>query len=107
MGDAIFHIEVDKIKPNPYQPRKHFDETALKDLANSIREFGILQPLVVSKVETESEHGTHVEYQLIAGERRLMASKRAGLERVPVIIRQAAERAEQLELFAGEAIVPR
>ncbi len=98
LNDAIFHIEVDKIKPNPYQPRKHFDEDALKDLANSIREFGILQPLVVSKVETESESGTRVEYQLIAGERRLMASKRAGLERVPVIIRQAAERAEQLEL---------
>lgn len=98
LGDAIFHIEVDKIKPNPYQPRKHFDETALKDLTNSIREFGILQPLVVSKIETENEHGTHVEYQLIAGERRLMASKRAGLERVPVIVRQAAERAEQLEL---------
>lgn len=98
LGDAIFHIEVDKIKPNPYQPRKYFDETALKDLTNSIREFGILQPLVVSKIETETEHGTKVEYQLIAGERRLMASKRAGLERVPVIIRQAAERAEQLEL---------
>lgn len=98
IGDAIFHIEVDKIKPNPYQPRKHFDEEALKDLSNSIREFGILQPLVVSKIETETEAGTKVEYQLIAGERRLMASKRAGLERVPVIIRQAAERAEQLEL---------
>ena len=98
LHDAIFHIEVDKIKPNPYQPRKNFDEAALKDLANSIREFGILQPLVVSKVETETESGTKVEYQLIAGERRLMASKRAGLERVPVIIRQAAERAEQLEL---------
>lgn len=98
LNDAIFHIEVDKIKPNPYQPRKHFDEAALKDLASSIREFGILQPLVVSKVETETESGTKVEYQLIAGERRLMASKRAGLERVPVIIRQAAERAEQLEL---------
>ena len=98
LGDAIFHIEVEKIKPNPYQPRKHFDEDALRDLANSIREFGILQPLVVSKIETESESGTKVEYQLIAGERRLMASKRAGLERVPVIIRQAAERAEQLEL---------
>lgn len=98
LNDAIFHIEVDRIKPNPYQPRKHFDEGALKDLASSIREFGILQPLVVSKVETETENGTKVEYQLIAGERRLMASKRAGLERVPVIIRQAAERAEQLEL---------
>lgn len=98
LNDAIFHIEVDRIKPNPYQPRKYFDENALKDLASSIREFGILQPLVVSKVETETESGTKVEYQLIAGERRLMASKRAGLERVPVIIRQAAERAEQLEL---------
>jgi len=98
LHDAIFHIEVDKIKPNPYQPRKHFDEGALKDLASSIREFGILQPLVVSKIETETDSGTKVEYQLIAGERRLMASKRAGLERVPVIIRQAAERAEQLEL---------
>ena len=98
LNDAIFHIEVDRIKPNPYQPRKHFDESALKDLTSSIREFGILQPLVVSKVETETDSGTKVEYQLIAGERRLMASKRAGLERVPVIIRQAAERAEQLEL---------
>ena len=98
LHDAIFHIEVERIKPNPYQPRKHFDEDALKDLTNSIREFGILQPLVVSKIETETDRGTHVEYQLIAGERRLMASKRAGLERVPVIIRQAAERAEQLEL---------
>ncbi len=98
MGDAIFHIEIDKIKPNPFQPRKHFDEDALRDLANSIREFGILQPLVVSKVETPTENGTRVEYQLIAGERRLRASQRAGLERVPVIIRQAAERAEQLEL---------
>lgn len=98
LNDAIFHIEVERIRPNPYQPRKHFDENALKDLASSIREFGILQPLVVSKVETETDSGTKVEYQLIAGERRLMASKRAGLERVPVIIRQAAERAEQLEL---------
>lgn len=98
LNDAIFHIEVDRIRPNPYQPRKHFDEDALRDLSNSIREFGILQPLVVSKIETETDNGTKVEYQLIAGERRLMASKRAGLERVPVIIRQAAERAEQLEL---------
>lgn len=98
LDDAVFHIEVEKIKSNPYQPRKHFDEDALKDLANSIREFGILQPLVVTKIETESPSGVIVEYQLIAGERRLMASKRAGLERVPVIIRQSADRAEQLEL---------
>ena len=87
LPDPIFHIETDKIKPNPYQPRKNFDEEALKELANSIREFGILHPLVVTKIETPTEFGTSVEYQLISGERRLMAAKLAGLERVPAIIK--------------------
>ncbi|MEK7549104.1 MAG: ParB/RepB/Spo0J family partition protein [Patescibacteria group bacterium] len=100
--DAIFHIEVDKIKPNPYQPRKDFDEELLKELAASIREFGIIQPLVVSKIEKEVETGTEVEYQLIAGERRLMASKIAGLERVPVIIRRIDQRADQMEIAIVE-----
>ncbi|MEK9170521.1 MAG: ParB/RepB/Spo0J family partition protein, partial [Patescibacteria group bacterium] len=86
LPDPIFHIETDKIKPNPYQPRKNFDEEALKELANSIREFGILHPLIVTKIETPTEFGTSVEYQLISGERRLMAAKLAGLERVPAII---------------------
>lgn len=98
MSQAVFLIEVEKIKPNPFQPRKHFDEDALKDLANSIREHGILQPLVVSKIENETESGTSVEYQLIAGERRLKASKLIGLERVPVIIRQAGAKSENLEI---------
>jgi ParB family chromosome partitioning protein len=87
MGEAVFLVEVDTIKPNPHQPRRNFDETTLKELAGSIREHGILQPLVVTKIETEVPGGTAVEYQLIAGERRLMASKIAGLERVPVIVR--------------------
>ena len=100
--DAIFHIEVDKIKPNPYQPRKDFDEELLKELAASIREFGVIQPLVVSKIEKEVETGTEVEYQLIAGERRLMASKIAGLERVPVIIRRIDRRADQMEIAIVE-----
>lgn len=98
LDDAIFHIEVEKIKPNPYQPRKNFDPDALQDLANSIREFGILQPLVVSKIEKETEQGTAVEYQLIAGERRLMAAKMLELERVPVIVRRVRENKEHLEL---------
>lgn len=102
--DAIFHIEVEKIKPNPFQPRKNFDEGALKDLADSIREFGIIQPLVVSKIEKDTETGTDVEYQLIAGERRLMAAKILGLERVPVIIRQTSQKEEQLELAIIENI---
>lgn len=96
--EAIFHIEVERIKPNPHQPRRNFDEGALHDLASSIREFGVIQPLVVSKVETETPMGTLVEYQLIAGERRLMASKLAGLPRVPVIIRNVPLEREKLEL---------
>ncbi len=98
----IFHIEVEKIKPNPYQPRKVFDEAQLRELAASIAEFGILQPLVVSKIEHVTEHGTEVEYQLIAGERRLLASKMVGLPRVPVVVRRVPEEREKLELAIVE-----
>ncbi len=100
--DAIFQIEVDKIKPNPHQPRRNFDEAALKDLAASIQEFGIIQPLVVSKIEKENEMGTSVEYELIAGERRLMAVKMLGWQRVPSIIRKISQKSEQLELAVIE-----
>lgn len=98
LSEAIFHIEVDSIKPNPHQPRRHFDEESLRDLAASIREVGILQPLVVSKIETETESGTNVEYRLIAGERRLLAAKMAGLERVPVIVKRIIHDRERLEI---------
>jgi len=67
--DAVFQIEVDKIFPNPHQPRKYFDEDALRELALSIREFGILQPLVISKIESESETGWTVRYELVTGEK--------------------------------------
>lgn len=100
--DAIFHIEIEKIKSNPLQPRKEFDQESLKELASSIREFGILQPLVVSKIEEDDEFGTKVEYQLIAGERRLMAAKMLGWERVPVIIRKVENKANHLELAIVE-----
>ncbi len=99
---AIFHIEVDKISPNPQQPRRNFDEAALKELSASMQEFGLLQPLVVSKIETENEMGTSVEYELIAGERRLMAAKLLGWERVPVIIRKISQKSEKLELAVLE-----
>jgi len=100
--DAIFHIEVEKIKSNPLQPRKEFDQESLKELAVSIREFGILQPIVVSKIEIEKEFGADVEYQLITGERRLMAAKMLGWERVPAIIRRVETKANQLELAIVE-----
>ncbi len=100
--NAIFHIEVEKIKSNPLQPRKEFNQESLKELAISIREFGILQPIVVSKIEIDKEFGADVEYQLIAGERRLMAAKLLGWERVPAIIRRVETKANQLEMAIVE-----
>src|SRR6185295_16222524 len=90
-GDAIFWVDLGKIRPNPYQPRTDFDEAKLKDLAGSIRQYGILQPLVVTRHEEAHDEGITVYYELIAGERRLRASKIAGLSQVPVIIRSAEE----------------
>ncbi|MBU2109931.1 ParB/RepB/Spo0J family partition protein [Patescibacteria group bacterium] len=94
----IFWIEVDKIKPNPMQPRSNFDEARLLDLAESIRQYGVLQPLVVVRKEIDLETGTRVEYELIAGERRLRAAKIAGLMQVPVIIRDDEGDKIKLEL---------
>ncbi len=97
--NSIFWIDVEKIQPNPYQPRKEFDEQALRDLSDSIRQYGILQPLVVSRVENWNEDGSlHVSYELIAGERRLRASKLAHLSQVPVIIRTGDDSRAKLEL---------
>lgn len=102
--EAIYYIEVGKIRPNPDQPRREFNEEALRELASSIREFGLLQPIVVSKIEKEVENGTEVEYELVAGERRLMASKLLGLETIPAIIRNVRLERERLELAIVENI---
>ena len=102
--ESIYHIEIEKITPNPDQPRRHFDQDALHELASSIREFGFLQPLVVSKVEKETPTGIAVEYQIIAGERRFMAAKLLGLPRVPAIVRNINLEREKLELGVIENI---
>jgi ParB family chromosome partitioning protein len=89
---SIFWIEVEKIKPNPFQPRREFDEDRLRDLSDSIRQYGVLQPLVVTRKEIVREDGgISSEYELIAGERRLRASKLAGISKVPAIIRTGEE----------------
>mgnify|MGYP000205432982 CR=1 FL=1 len=80
---------INEVKPNSSQPRKEFDEEAIGELANSIKEKGILQPLVVRTVENG--------YEIIAGERRWRAAQRAGVTRVPVIIKEASDR-EVMEL---------
>ncbi|HYD93394.1 MAG TPA: ParB/RepB/Spo0J family partition protein [Candidatus Paceibacterota bacterium] len=97
--DSVFWIEVDKIVPNPYQPRREFDEAALKALGESIRQYGILQPLVVSRVDVErSDGGLGSQYELIAGERRLRASKLIGLKAVPAVIKGVENDRMKLEL---------
>lgn len=83
------------IKINPFQPRREFDEKALEELTQSIQENGVIQPLVVRKLGNQ--------FELIAGERRLRASKKAGLETVPIVIRKSTDR-ESLELALIENI---
>jgi ParB family transcriptional regulator, chromosome partitioning protein len=90
---ATTEIPIDRIRPNPRQPRQRMDQVELDSLAASIRDHGVLQPILV----TETLDG----YQLVAGERRFRASQQAGLERIPAVIRQLADR-DQLELALVE-----
>lgn len=90
-NNAIFWVEVEKVRPNPYQPRTEFDEAALKTLSDSIRQYGVLMPIVVTRHEEEKEDGLSVYYELIAGERRLRASRMAGLREIPAVIRSTEE----------------
>ena len=90
--NSVFWIEVDKISPNPYQPRREFDEEHLRSLANSIRQYGVLQALVVTRQEIPKEDGgMAVLYELVSGERRLRAAKLAGVSQVPVLIKTGEE----------------
>ena len=89
--ENVFYVEVASIESNPDQPRTEFDEASLADLAKSIRKYGVLQPLLVTKIEEPSDRGLAVRYQLIAGERRWRAARMAGLPHVPVIIRDDLE----------------
>ncbi len=92
ISEGIIKIPIEKIKPNRYQPRNKFKEENLAELANSIKERGLLQPLVIS---TSAIPG---EYELLAGERRLRAAKLAGLSEVPVLIRPEVSEQERLQI---------
>ncbi len=94
---GVREISVNAITSNPRQPRTHFDPAELSELAESIREHGIIQPLIVTRGEKTGQ------YTLIAGERRLMAARQAGLETVPVILRESSDQ-ERLELALIENV---
>src|SRR5690606_22255637 len=88
--NKVLAIEIDKIQLNPHQPRQKFNHEDLEDLINSIKVYGIIQPLIVTKLDNDN-------YQLIAGERRLRSAKILNLKTVPAIVREAKEQ-EKLEL---------
>ncbi len=94
-NDQFFQCPVELIEPNPYQPRQDFRAEEMEEMIASVREKGIITPLLVSK--------TNVGYQLIAGERRWRAAQKAGLERVPVVVREATP-VESMELALIENI---
>ena len=83
-SEQIQQIAVSEIRPNPYQPRKEFDEEGLAELAESIRQNGVFQPIIVRKSKIKG-------YELVAGERRLRASKLAEKETIPAIVRDYSE----------------
>jgi len=97
-GDIVQKIPVDKIRPNRYQPRRNFDEAALAELSESIKERGLLQPISVWK-----DHGED-HYELIAGERRLRASKLAGLAEIEAIVKKDLDDEQKLGLSLIENI---
>ncbi len=84
---GVVQLKINEVEPNPNQARKIFDEESIEELANSIKEYGVIQPIIVTKKENY--------YEIIAGERRWRASKKAGLEEIPVIIREDDERRNQ------------
>ena len=99
-GPGLSEVAVDLIAPNPMQPRQALDMEALQELADSIREHGLIQPLIVTGVQDPT---SDAQYQIIAGERRWEAAKMAGLTRVPVIVKEATPQ-EMLELALVENI---
>jgi ParB family chromosome partitioning protein len=91
--EAVVEVPVEEVRPNPYQPRQSMDDTALHELAESIREHGVLQPLIVRRVGRG--------YEVVAGERRYRAAQLAGLSRVPACVRDYTDR-EALEIALVE-----
>lgn len=87
---ALREVPIADIRPNPLQPRRHFDEAAMASLASSIRELGVLQPVLVRQTDDEG-------YELVAGERRWRAARRAGLQTMPVLVESSVDEVASLE----------
>jgi len=96
-GAGLAMIAIDQISPNPFQPRKTFNEASIEELARSVREHGIVQPLVVTRIADN-------KFRLIAGERRFRAAQKAGLSKVPVVIKETMTDSDVLQMALIENI---
>jgi ParB family chromosome partitioning protein len=96
-GAGLANIPIEQISPNPYQPRRIFNDASIEDLARSVREHGIIQPLVVTRIGDN-------KYRLIAGERRFRAAQKAGLTLVPVVVKETLTDSDTLQIALIENI---
>ncbi|HVE71656.1 MAG TPA: ParB/RepB/Spo0J family partition protein [Thermoanaerobaculia bacterium] len=96
-GSGLANVPIGQISPNPYQPRKTFNDASIEELSRSVREHGIIQPLVVTKIGDD-------KYRLIAGERRFRAAQKAGLDTVPVVIKETMADGDVLQVALIENI---
>ena len=106
IGEAEIETNTSKlllseIVPNKYQPRKNFDEENLEDLSKSIKERGVIQPIIVRKSNSENS-----KYEIIAGERRLRASKIAGLDKIPAIIKKIDDHRKKMITYLKQELIP-
>jgi ParB family transcriptional regulator, chromosome partitioning protein len=96
-GTGLAMVPIEQISPNPYQPRKTFNEASIEELSRSVREHGIVQPLVVTRTGDN-------KYRLIAGERRFRAAQKAGLQQVPVVVKETLTDSDTLQIALIENI---
>jgi ParB family chromosome partitioning protein len=96
-GPGLYMVSIDEISPNPYQPRKTFNDASIEELARSVKEHGIIQPLVVTRIGDN-------KYRLIAGERRFRAAQKAGLDTVPVVVKETMADGDVLQVALIENI---
>ena len=96
-GSGMLEVPIEQISPNPYQPRKTFNDASIEELSRSVREHGIIQPLVVTRTGDK-------KYRLIAGERRFRAAQKAGLSKVPVVVKETMADTDVLQVALIENI---
>ena len=99
ISNEYFQCDIDLIQPNRYQPRKHFSEKELEKLSHSIKEQGVIQPLLLRKIDDG--------YELVAGERRLRAARMAGLTEVPCVVKSVSDsQTLEISIIENSGVVP-